>query len=115
MRNVLRDLITNPGFWIGLFAFLLGVGYMSHRERMALIEKGLYRPRRDSEPPPFGHTVSAGMMIGGLITGGIGLAVSLGIFWAAGGNYTGWMLFGLIPLGIGAGLILGSRWGTFLS
>ncbi len=111
---MLQDLIANPGFWIGLFAFLLGLGYMSHRERMALIDKGLYKPRREFEGLRHRSVVSAGMIIGGLITGGIGLAISLGAFWAAGGNYTGWMLFGLIPLGIGAGLLLGSRWDDFL-
>lgn len=109
-----RDLIANPGVWIGFFALLLGLAYMAHRERMALIEKGLYKPRKDFELPRYNNTISAGMMIGGLVTGGIGLAISLGIFWAAGGNYTGWMLFGLIPLGVGVGLIFGSRWGHFI-
>src|SRR5438105_15813767 len=95
--------------WLIVLAIFLGfivlLRYIEHKERMALIARGidphsLRRPRR-----------SIGLLRAGLITTMVGLALTLGLyplgfmlppaFTEAPLHFGPWLLPGLIPLGVG--------------
>lgn len=89
-----------------IVAFALGFSalqrYLKHKERMAMIERGIY-PADDEESPPVlrsqGSTLTAG-----LVVGMIGLAITLGLLTLGIGP---WLIGGLVPMAIGAGLVIG--------
>jgi hypothetical protein len=102
--------------WLGALFLFLGfiavVRYFNHRERMAMIARGI-------EPPPrtlriFNRPGSAALR-GGLITAMVGLAVTIGTytlgyllpppFSAVPGKLGPWLLPGLIPLCVGLALV----------
>lgn len=94
------------------FGFIVLLRYLHHRERMALIKSGidpnnvLLNPRRQR---------SRGMLRAGLITGMVGLSLTIGLypigfllpatFTATPFHLGPWLLPGLIPLGVGIALI----------
>jgi hypothetical protein len=102
--------------WLGALFLFLGfiavVRYFSHRERMAMIARGIEPPRRLVRL--FNRPGSAALR-GGLITGMVGLAVTIGTytlgyllpppFSGVPGKVGPWLLPGLIPLGVGVALV----------
>lgn len=90
------------------FSFIVALRYLHHREKMALINKGINpegsrRQRR-----------SRGMLRAGLITTMVGLALTIGLYpvgfflpatSAIPFHLGPWLLPGLIPLGVGIALI----------
>jgi hypothetical protein len=103
--------------WLGALAlflsFILLVRYLDHRERMAMIDRGLMPPQRTRPSVP--RTGSAALR-GGLITMMVGLVVTLGLytlgyllpapFSAVPGKLGPWLLPGLIPVAVGAALVV---------
>lgn len=101
--------------WLGALALFLGfillIRYLDHRERMAMIDRGLMPPERLL---PAGHRGSA-LLRGGLITASVGVAVTIGLYTlgyllppplnAVPGRLGPWLLPGLIPLLVGAALV----------
>lgn len=111
------ELITVGLLWIAglalFLAFIVLLRVLSHRERMAMIERGL--------PVDFGRWASrerqgAALLRAGLITGLVGLALTLGLYpvgfmlpprIASAPFHLGpWLLPGLMPLAVGVALIL---------
>ncbi|HEX6110162.1 MAG TPA: DUF6249 domain-containing protein [Ktedonobacteraceae bacterium] len=108
--NVLAALF---GWLIALaifFGFIVLLRYIQHRERMALIVRGinpntLRKQRRGS-----------GVLRAGLITAMVGLALTVGLypigfmlppsFTAVPFHFGPWLLPGLIPLGVGIALVI---------
>ena len=102
--------------WLGALALFLGfivlVRYLDHRERMTLIERGLYATPEENRRR---LTRGAAVLRGGLITAAVGLSVTLGLytlgyllpppFNAVPGRFGPWLLPGLIPLGVGVALV----------
>ncbi|HEY8415563.1 MAG TPA: DUF6249 domain-containing protein [Thermaerobacter sp.] len=93
---------------IVVFIVFLYVGwnrYLKHRERMAMIEKGLVPDLTDSddEKEPVRSHRSRNRLETGLITAAIGLALTLGLYSLGFGP---WLLGGLIPLFVGLANIL---------
>ncbi len=102
--------------WLGALALFLGfialVRYLDHRERMSMIEHGIF-----ATPDANRRRVARGAAVlrGGLITAGVGIAVTLGLytlgyllpppFNAAPGRLGPWLLPGLIPTFVGLALI----------
>jgi hypothetical protein len=102
--------------WLGALALFLGfiliVRYLDHRERMAMIDRGL-------TPPQHMHKWTArpgsASLRGGLITAMVGLAVTIGLYTlgyllppslsSTPGRVGPWLLPGLIPLFVGLALI----------
>jgi hypothetical protein len=87
-----------------IFGFLAFLRYMNYRETIALAERGLTRPETKS---------SKGLLRWGIVVTGLGLALSLGLYFAgfdASQNYPlrlgPWMLGGFVPLFLGLALIL---------
>ena len=92
------------------FGFIVLVRYIEHRERMALIARGLdpnsLRKQRRG----------AGVLRAGLIIAMVGLALTLGLYpigfmlpssyTAAPLHFGPWLLPGLIPLAVGSALII---------
>lgn len=102
--------------WLGALALFLGfialVRYLDHRERMSMIEHGIFAtPESNQRRAARGTAV----LRGGLITAGVGIAVTLGLytlgyllpppFNAAPGRLGPWLLPGLIPTFVGLALI----------
>ena len=92
------------------FGFIVLLRYIDHRERMALISRGidpnsLRRQRR-----------GVGLLRAGLITAMVGLALTIGLYplgFMLPASITGaplhfgpWLLPGLIPLGVGSALVI---------
>ena len=104
--------------WLGALALFLGfillIRYLDHRERMAMIDRGLTPPTHRGKRPA---RQGSAALRGGLITGMVGLAVTVGLytvgyllpppFSAVPGRLGPWLLPGLIPLGVGAALVAG--------
>ena len=102
--------------WLGALALFLGfiaiVRYLDHRERMSMIEHGIF-----ATPEANQRRIARGTAVlrGGLITAGVGIAVTLGLytlgyllpppFNAAPGRLGPWLLPGLIPTFVGLALI----------
>jgi hypothetical protein len=98
-------------------SFLALLRYLDHRERMAMILRGITPPdkRRNRLPRPT-LVRRAGVLQGGLITAMVGLALTIGLYplgyilppsLVAPHHLGPWLLAGLIPLAVGAALILG--------
>ena len=90
-----------------IFGFLAFLRYMSYRETIALAERGLSRPERLEAKN------SKGLLRWGIIVTALGIALSLGLYFAgfdSGQNYPlhlgPWMLGGFVPLFLGLGMIL---------
>jgi hypothetical protein len=102
--------------WLGALALFLAfiaiVRYLEHRERMSMIEHGIF-----ATPEASRRRVARGTAVlrGGLVTAGVGIAVTLGLytlgyllpspFNAAPGRLGPWLLPGLIPTFVGLALI----------
>jgi formate hydrogenlyase subunit 3/multisubunit Na+/H+ antiporter MnhD subunit len=91
------------------FGFIVLLRYLYHRERMALISQGIDPGSRRTRQQ------NRGILRAGLITGMVGLALTLGLypvgfflpttFSSAPFHLGPWLLPGLIPLGVGLALI----------
>ena len=92
------------------FGFIVLLRYLHHRERMALITSGI-NPNLAQK-----QRRSKGLLRAGLITGMVGLALTIGLYplgFLLPSAFTGapfhlgpWLLPGLIPLGVGVALIV---------
>ena len=117
----MNDLVVLAGGWflvlIVFLSFLTLRRYMEHRERMAMILRGITppekRPNTRSRPK---LARRAGVLQGGLITAMIGLALTIGLYpigflvppsLTTPDRLGPWLLAGLIPLAVGIALILG--------
>ena len=92
------------------FGFIVLLRYIEHRERMALIARGIdpNSIRRQRK--------GIGVLRAGLITGMVGLALTIGLYplgFMLPGSLTlaplhfgPWLLPGLIPLGVGGALVI---------
>ncbi len=92
------------------FGFIVLLRYIGHRERMALIARGIdpYSLRRQRR--------GVGVLRAGLITAMVGLALTIGLYplgfmlpasvTEAPLHFGPWLLPGLIPLGVGSALII---------
>ncbi len=115
----MSELVVLAGGWllvlIAFLSFLTLRRYMEHRERMAMIMRGITPPdkRRNTLPRLARRT---GVLQGGLITAMVGLALTLGLYpvgflvppsLATPNHFGPWLLAGLIPLAVGIALILG--------
>jgi hypothetical protein len=99
--------------WLIALAIFLGfialLRYIDHRERMALIARGI-NPNR-----PRHRRKGVGVLRAGLIVAMVGLALTIGLYplgYMLPASFTStplhvgpWLLPGLIPLGVGAALI----------
>ena len=93
------------------FGFIVLLRYLYHRERMALISQG-FDPNNTRKRK---QRKNSGILRAGLITGMVGLALTLGLypvgfflpttFSSAPFHLGPWLLPGLIPLGVGLALI----------
>jgi hypothetical protein len=93
------------------FGFIVLLRYIEHRERMALIARGMdpFSLRRQRR--------GVGVLRAGLIIFMVGLALTIGLYplgfmlpvtiTAAPLHFGPWLLPGLIPLGIGSALVIG--------
>ena len=91
------------------FGFIVMLRYLDHRERMALIARGL-------DPHLRRHRHGLGVLRAGLIVTMVGLALTIGLYplgfmlpsaFTATPLHVGpWLLPGLIPLGVGSALII---------
>ncbi|MFZ6030374.1 MAG: DUF6249 domain-containing protein [Chloroflexota bacterium] len=94
-----------PAFFVPLFLLIVILRYLSYRETLALAEKGLVRPQRQSD--------GKDSLRWGIVITAVGAALTLGL-WPLG--FLGsqrfplglgpWMLIGLIPTFFGLALIL---------
>jgi formate hydrogenlyase subunit 3/multisubunit Na+/H+ antiporter MnhD subunit len=100
--------------WLAALAIFLGfialLRYIDHRERMAMIARGIdpYRLRRRRR--------GTGVLRAGLIVGMVGLALTIGLYplgyilpavvTATPLHVGPWLLPGLIPLGVGGALVI---------
>jgi formate hydrogenlyase subunit 3/multisubunit Na+/H+ antiporter MnhD subunit len=92
------------------FGFIVLLRYLHHRERMALISQGFDPTNRQKRK----RKQNRGILRAGLITGMVGLALTLGLypvgfflpttFSSAPFHLGPWLLPGLIPLGVGLAL-----------
>jgi ABC-type Fe3+ transport system permease subunit len=89
--------------------FIVLLRYIDHRERMAMISRGIDPHRRRSKRR------GTGVLRAGLITFMVGLALTVGLYpigFMIPPTYTipfragPWLLPGLIPLGVGSALII---------
>lgn len=89
-----------------VFAYLVAVRYMRHKEYMAMIEKGIppHRDPGEHDPmsPPPGSAPSRNRLMGGMITAAVGLAITLGLLTLGIGP---WLLMGLVPLFAGLAIL----------
>jgi len=91
------------------FGFIVMLRYLDHRERMALIARGL-------DPHPHRRRKGIGVLRAGLIVMMVGLALTIGLyplgfilppaFTSTPFHVGPWLLPGLIPLGVGSALII---------
>jgi hypothetical protein len=112
-------LVLALGWLVVLMAFLSFLSlrrYLEHRERMAMIARGITPPERHRSLSQPMFIRRAGVLQAGLITAMVGLALTLGLYpigfyvplSLVGPYHLGpWLLAGLIPLAVGGALILG--------
>jgi hypothetical protein len=91
------------------FGFIVLLRYLDHRERMAMIARGL-------APHPRRQRRGIGLLRAGLIISMVGLALTIGLyplgfmlppaFTSTPFHVGPWLLPGLIPLGVGSALII---------
>jgi sterol desaturase/sphingolipid hydroxylase (fatty acid hydroxylase superfamily) len=105
MEDSLIPCAGTLGFFLILFAFIMGLRYLNYRETLALAEKGLVKPQPEKD--------NKSALKVGIIIAGIGLALVIGLLplgWGPGSDYPlgfgPWMLAGLLPLFFGLALIL---------
>ena len=118
----MNDLVVLAGGWflvlIVFLSFLTLRRYMEHRERMAMILRGITPPekRPNTLSPRPRLARRTGVLQGGLITAMVGLALTIGLYpigFLVPASLTTpdrlgpWLLAGLIPLAVGIALILG--------
>ena len=84
-----------------VFFFITIIVYMRHRERMAMIRRGLVPSGNDDNG---GREKPEAALRGGIITGLVGLALLLGLLTVGVGP---WLLIGLIPMFVGVARIIG--------
>jgi hypothetical protein len=89
------------------FGFIVLLRYLHHREWMALIKNGINPAQMRKQRR------SRGMLRAGLITGMVGLTLTIGLYpigfflpLTAPFHLGPWLLPGLIPLGVGVALIV---------
>lgn len=93
-------------FGLPALVVALGLGYAAlrryfiHKERMAMIERGLVPPERSLSLPP--QTPAARRSAGVFLTV-VGLAITLGLLTLGIGP---WLLAGLVPAAIGIGSLI---------
>jgi hypothetical protein len=102
---------------VAFLSFLALLRYLDHRERMAMILRGITPPdKRHNRLPRPTLVRRAGVLQGGLITAMVGLALTVGLYplgyilppsLVAPYHLGPWLLAGLIPLAVGGALILG--------
>jgi len=87
-----------------IFSFFAFLRYMNYKETIALAEKGLSRPERET---------GKGWLRWGIITTILGAALTIALFFIGSGTGTNyplglgpWMLAGLVPLFLGLTLLL---------
>jgi uncharacterized protein DUF6249 len=107
LRGKMADLVpclSIVSVLIVIFGFLAFMRYINYKETLALAEKGLTRPEAKN---------SKGFLRWGILVTGIGLALSLGLYFAgfaSGEPYPlhlgPWMLGGFVPLFLGLGMVL---------
>lgn len=90
-----------------IFAYLVMVRYMRHKEYMAMIEKGIDphahpEQQRESAPVPEGSASPRRRPLGGMVTAAVGLALTLGLLTLGIGP---WLLGGLVPLFVGLAIL----------
>lgn len=91
-----------PVMVVAVVFFFVAFGqYMKHRERMAMIEKGI--APADVKQESAGRESPEAVLRGGLITAMVGLALLIGL-WTIG--IGPWLLGGLIPLFVGLAIII---------
>ncbi|HEX6971275.1 MAG TPA: DUF6249 domain-containing protein [Limnochordia bacterium] len=105
-------LLILAGTIVVVLAFVAFLRYLKTRERLALIEKGLWAPpsrsRRTDEAEDEDDTgrsyrpVDGDRVRSGMITASVGLALTIGVYLATG--FTLWIVIGLFPLFIGLGM-----------
>jgi hypothetical protein len=98
-------------------SFLALLRYLDHRERMAMILRGITPPDKRGNRLPRPMLVRRTRVLqGGLITAMVGLALTVGLYplgyilppsLVAPYHLGPWLLAGLIPLAVGGALILG--------
>ncbi|HEY7122469.1 MAG TPA: hypothetical protein VH540_00840 [Ktedonobacterales bacterium] len=98
-------------------SFLALLRYLDHRERMAMILRGITPPDKRHNRLPRPTLVRRTVLLqGGLITAMVGLALTVGLYplgyilppsLVAPYHLGPWLLAGLIPLAVGGALILG--------
>jgi sterol desaturase/sphingolipid hydroxylase (fatty acid hydroxylase superfamily) len=88
-----------------IFGFIGFLRYLSYRETIALAEKGLTRPEQANN--------NKGVLRWGILVTALGLALSLGLYFAGFGSAESyplhlgpWMLGGFVPLFLGLSLLL---------
>jgi len=104
--NIAIIFLISLAFFFGFIVFLR---YLHHKERMALIARGI-------QPHQILHRGNRGLLRAGLITGMVGLALTIGLyplgfllppaFTATPFHLGPWLLPGLIPLSVGAALVV---------
>jgi sterol desaturase/sphingolipid hydroxylase (fatty acid hydroxylase superfamily) len=104
--NDIIPCVAGLGFTALVFGFILLLRFMAYRETLALAEKGLVKPQRNSN--------NKSTLIWGIIITAVGLALILGL-WPLGYAFEStefplgfgpWMLIGLVPTFFGVALIL---------
>ncbi len=117
----MSDLVVLAGGWLIVLIIFLGFlslrRYLEHRERMAMILRGITPPDKEHNALPRPRLARrAGVLQGGLITAMVGLALTLGLYpigflvppsLTTPNHFGPWLLAGLIPLAVGIALILG--------
>lgn len=104
--NIAVIFLISLAFFFGFIVFLR---YLHHKERMALIARGIH-------PHQIPNRGNRGLLRAGLITGMVGLALTIGLyplgfllpaaFTATPFHLGPWLLPGLIPLSVGAALVV---------
>ncbi len=99
------------------FGFIVLLRYLYHKERMALITRGIHPNNNRRVEDPQRQIRSRRMLRAGLIIAMVGLSLTVGLYpigfflpttlAAASPFHLGpWLLLGLIPLGVGIALIV---------
>ena len=107
LRGKMADLVpclSIVSVLIVIFGFLAFMRYINYKETLALAEKGLTRPEAKN---------SKGFLRWGILVTALGLALSLGLYFAGFGSAESyplhlgpWMLGGFVPLFLGLSLLL---------
>ncbi len=116
MQNLIMAVIVMGGFsliFMTIFGYFAYVRYLSHKETMALAEKGLLKPEQVVQYNGGGHGRDRKLLNRAIVLIAIGLALCLGLFpigFVAGDDFPlflgPWMLGGFIPLFFGIALLI---------